>query len=371
MLIDKRIEKLAFNLVNYSCSVQSGEKVLIDAKDCDYQLVNAIIREVTRVGGIPFVRYSHARITREIMMNITEEGARAMADQELYQMRQMDCYIGIRGGNNSYETGDVPTEKEQIYTKYYAKPVCDLRVNETKWVILRYPTEGMSQLAGMSTEAYEDYYFDVCNLDYRIMSKAMDGLVDLMNRTDRVRIVSPGTDLSFSIKDIPAIKCCGQCNIPDGEVYTAPVRDSVNGTITYNVPSIENGTRFENVTLVFKDGKIIKATANYTDKANAIFDTDEGARYVGEFAIGVNPYITRAIGDILFDEKMGGSIHFTPGECYEDAYNGNQSAVHWDLVLSQTPEHGGGEIWFDDVLIRRDGMFVLPELYPLNPENLK
>lgn len=202
------------------------------------------------------------------------------------------------------------------------------------------------------------------------MSDAMNPLVDLMNKTDKVHILAKDTDLTFSIKGIPAVKCDGACNIPDGEVYTAPVKDSVNGVISYNVPSIENGFRFENVRLEFKDGKIIKATANNSDKANALFDTDEGARYVGEFALGVNPYVTKAIGDILFDEKISGSFHFTPGCCYDDAPNGNKSAVHWDLVLCQTPEFGGGEIWFDDVLVRKDGRFVLPELFGLNPENL-
>ena len=287
-------------------------------------------------------------------------------------MDKMDCYIGIRGGDNSYELSDVPEDIMQEYDKRYGIPVhSDRRVAHTRWVILRYPTPSMSQLASMSTEAFEDYFFDVCCLDYQKMSNAMNPLVDLMNRTDKVRIVAKDTDLTFSIKGIPAIKCDGACNIPDGEVYTAPVKNSVNGVISYNTPSIENGFRFENVRLEFKDGKIVKATANNSEKANAIFDTDEGARYVGEFAIGVNPYVTKAIGDILFDEKISGSIHFTPGCSYDDAPNGNKSAVHWDLVLCQTPEFGGGEIWFDDVLIRKDGRFVIPELFVLNPENLK
>ena len=214
------------------------------------------------------------------------------------------------------------------------------------------------------------FYFNVCNLDYGKMDKAMDPLKALMERTDKVRIVAKDTDLTFSIKGIPAVKCAGNMNIPDGEIYTAPVRDSINGRITYNIPSIENGYKYENVSLLFKNGKIIEATANNTEGVNAIFDTDEGARYVGEFAIGVNPYVTKGMGDILFDEKISGSIHFTPGNCYEDAPNGNKSAIHWDLVLVQTPEYGGGEIWFDDVLIRKDGRFVLPELECLNPENL-
>lgn len=222
----------------------------------------------------------------------------------------------------------------------------------------------------MSTEAFEDYYFNVCNLDYSKMDKALDSLKALMERTDKVRIVGKGTDLEFSIKGIPAVKCAGEMNIPDGEIYTAPVNNSVNGVISYNTPSLRDGFTFENVVLKFKDGRIVEATSNDTERINKIFDIDEGARYVGEFAIGVNPYITVPMKDTLFDEKIAGSFHFTPGSCYDDADNGNQSALHWDLVCIQTPEYGGGEMYFDGVLIRKDGRFVLPELECLNPENL-
>jgi aminopeptidase len=246
-----------------------------------------------------------------------------------------------------------------------------IRVPKTRWVVLRYPNSAMAQLASTSLEAFEDFYFDVCNLDYSKMAKAMENLVNLMNATDKVRITAPGTDLTFSIKGIPAIPCAGEMNIPDGEVYSAPIKDSVNGVISYNAESNYRNFTFSNVRLEFKDGKIINATANNTEKINEIFDTDEGARYVGEFAIGVNPYITRPMNDILFDEKIAGSFHFTPGRAYEDMNNGNVSSIHWDLVCIQTPEYGGGEIYFDDVLIRKDGRFVLPELECLNPENLK
>ena len=229
----------------------------------------------------------------------------------------------------------------------------------------------MAQLAGSSLEKFEDFYFDVCTMDYKKMSKAMDPLVDLMNRTDKVRIEGPGTDLTFSIKGIGAVKCDGRMNIPDGEVYTAPVRESMNGVISYNTPSEEQGFTYENIVFEVKDGKIVKATSNDDKKINDLLDVDEGARYFGEFALGVNPYILDPMKDTLFDEKICGSFHLTPGMCYEDAPNGNTSANHWDLVMIQRPEYGGGRIWFDDVLIREDGIFVLPELEGLNPENLK
>lgn len=371
-MLDSRMTKLADNLVNYSCTVKKGDKVLIEVTDVDYALVNEIIKKVYERGGLPFVDITDQRIKRQQLLGLDEETCAAMAKYAKYRMEDMNAYIGIRGGENCFELSDVPDDKMQLYNKEYAKPVHhEIRVAKTKWVILRYPNPAMAQLSGDSTEKFEDFYFNVCNLDYGKMDRAMDPLKELMEKTDKVRIVAPNTDLTFSIKGINAIKCAGKCNIPDGEIYTAPVKDSVNGTITYNTPSISNGTKFENVSLKFKNGKIVKATGNNESKLNAIFDTDEGARYVGEFAIGVNPYVEKPMCDILFDEKISGSIHFTPGSCYEDANNGNESSVHWDLVLIQTPEYGGGEVYFDDKLIRKDGRFVLDSLKGLNPENLK
>ncbi|MGX1263387.1 aminopeptidase [Rossellomorea marisflavi] len=369
---DPRIQKLAKNLINYSVQLQPGEKVLIENFGLQRELVTALVKEAYEAGGYPFVTLKDAAVDRSLLMGAQEEQYEMMADFEARKMEQMDAYIGLRSGDNINEQSDVPDDKMRIHGNTIGKKVHrEIRVPKKKWVVLRYPTSSMAQLAKMSTEAFEDFYFDVCNLDYSKMDAAMDSLADLMNRTDRVRLTGEGTDLSFSIKDIPAVKCAGRLNIPDGEVYSAPVKDSVNGVISYNTPSPYNGFTFENVKLTFKDGKIVEAEANDSDRINKIFDTDEGARYVGEFAIGVNPFIQHPMQDILFDEKIDGSFHFTPGECYEDAYNGNHSNIHWDMVMIQRPEYGGGEIYFDDVLIRKDGRFVIPELEGLNPENLK
>ena len=369
---DLRIEQLAKGLINYSCQLKKGEKVLIEAKGIDYMLVNALVKEAYSVGAMPFVEIYDNRVTRELLLGQTEEQAKLRAKYDSARMAEMDAYIGVRGGENCNELSDVPEDKMNAESLYYTHPVHhEIRVKKTKWVVLRYPNQGMASQAGMSTDAFEDFYFEVCNLDYSKMDKAMDALKVRLDKADKVRILGVGTDLSFSIKGIGSKKCSGRCNIPDGEIYTAPVKDSVNGVITYNTPSVENGFKFENVCLTFKDGKIIKATGNDNVKLNAIFDTDEGARYVGEFAFGVNPYITNPMGDILFDEKISGSIHFTPGCCYDECYNGNVSAIHWDLVLIQTKEYGGGEIYLDDELIRRDGLFVPEDLKCLNPENLK
>ena len=369
--MENRNKKFADMIVNYSCRVQKGERVLIEEIGTDAKpLIKELIRAVYAAGGYPYLGLSDASLNREIMMKCSEEQLAFRREYEMYQMKGMDAYIAVRASENTSELSDVPSEKLNLYSKML-RPVIDERVDHTKWVIMRYPNNSMAQLSGMSLEAFEDFYYDVCTLDYAKMSEAMDPLVDLMNRTDKVRIVSPGTDLTFSIKDIPAIKCAGECNIPDGEVYTAPVKDSVNGVISYNTISLEQGFTYDNIVFHIKDGKIVEAHSNDDERINALLDTDEGARYFGEFAIGVNPYVLHPMKDTLFDEKICGSIHFTPGASYEDAPNGNKSAVHWDLVLIQREDYGGGEIWFDDVLIRKDGIFVLPELKGLNPENLK
>lgn len=369
--MDDRIKLLAKNLVGYSCNVQPGERVLVSYEgESAKPLIRQIIKEIYVAGGKPFTEVRDSQINREIMLGADADQLDFMNEYSLSQMQGMAAYIAVRAGDNSAELSDVPPEQINLYNSKL-RPVLDHRVNHTKWVVLRYPNAAMAQLAGTSREAFEDFYFDVCNLDYKKMSDAMDRLVERMDKTDRVRIVGPGTDLSFSIKGIPAIKCAGERNIPDGEVYTAPVRESMNGRISYNTPSEEQGFTYENIVFDVKGGRIESAAANNTDRINALLDTDAGARYFGEFAIGVNPYILNPMKDTLFDEKIAGSIHLTPGTAYEDAFNGNKSAIHWDLVLIQREEYGGGEIWFDDQLIRKNGIFVDEGLTCLNPEHLK
>lgn len=367
---DLRYEKLADNLINYSVKLKKGEKILIEFTGNENALVKELIKKAYEAGGLPFVKHSDSQSDYLVMEHIEKEQLEILNENQLELMKKMDCYLSIRASENIFESSIIPPEKMKLYMKIM-KPAFDERVNRTRWCVLRYPNDSMAQLAGKPTEVFEDFYFDVCNLDYSKMSTAMNSLVELMNVTDKVRLVGPGTDLSFSIKDIPAIKCDGEMNIPDGEVFTAPVKNSVNGTIAFNAPAMSEGEALENIKFEFKDGKIIEASSSNTEKTNKKLDTDEGARYIGEFAIGVNPYIVYPMKDTLFDEKIAGSIHFTPGQCYEEAPNGNDSAIHWDLVLIQTPEYGGGEIYFDDKLIRKDGLFIIDELKCLNPESLK
>jgi aminopeptidase len=369
-MTDPRYSKLARLLVNYSTALKKGDRILLDMIDVPDEFTVELIRAVRAAGATPFVETRHTRVGRELLLGTNEKHAADVRDLELFRMKKMAAYIAVRGSANATENADVPGGLMQMYSKII-RPVLDYRVNKTRWCVLRWPTPSMAQAAGMSTEAFENLYFDVCTMDYAKMAKAMLPLEKLMKKTDEVHIKGPGTDLAFSIKGIGAKKCEGTRNIPDGEVFSCPTRTSANGFIQFNTPTLYSGTKFENVRLELKDGKVINATANNTKRLNEILDTDAGARFIGEFAIGFNPHILNPLCDILFDEKIAGSLHFTPGNAYEDCGNGNQSAVHWDMVLIQRPEWGGGEIWFDGKLIRKDGLFVPKELKPLNPANLK
>jgi len=370
--MDPRIRTLARNLIRYSINLQAGEKILIDVYGLEVPVVRALIEEVYAAGAIPFVSLKNTQVNRALLLGATEEQWATMARFEADRMKEMQAYIGLRSGDNASELSDVPSERMKIYQERWWHPVhSEIRVTKTRWVVLRWPSHAMAQLAGTSTEAFEEFFFSVCNLDYSRMDRNMDPLKARMERADQVRIVGPGTDLTFSIRGMKAVKCSGRRNIPDGECYTAPLRDSVNGVLSYNAPSVYQGFTFENIRFEFRDGKIVGATANNSERLNAILDTDEGARYIGEFSFGFNPHIFKPMKDTLFDEKIAGSFHFTPGQAYEQADNGNRSAIHWDLVCIQRPEYGGGEIYLDGELIRQDGLFVPEELQGLNPENLK
>jgi aminopeptidase len=370
--MDQRLQKLADVLVAHSTELQPGERVLIEAFDIPQDAVLALVERVEQAGAIPFVETKNTRILRALYKNASPDMMERWASWELQRMQQMDAYIGMRGSLNALEMSDVPADRMALYQQHLWKGVHDYRVNHTRWVVLRYPSPAFAQAAGMSTEAFEDFYFNVCTLDYARMHAAQQPLKKRMLETDRVRLTGKNTDLTFSIKGIGVVTCSGERNIPDGEIYSCPVLESVNGVIEYNTPTLYQGVRFEGIRLEFRDGKIVDATCSTdTKRLNEILDSDPGARYVGEFAIGFNPYVTRPMLDILFDEKIAGSFHFTPGQAYAEAGNGNKSSVHWDMVFIQTPEYGGGEIYFDDTLIRKDGVFVPEDLHGLNPEHLK
>ena len=369
-MTDPRYTKLAKLLVNYSTALKKGDQVLLDLIDVPDEFGVELMRAARAAGANPVVEVRHTRLNRELLRGSNEKHAALVRDLELFRMKKMQAYIAVRGAANANENADVPSDRMALYARL-TRPVLDYRISKTRWCVLRWPSPSMAQAAGLSTEGFENLYFDVCTLDYQKMARAMVPLHRRMQRADRVRIKSRGTDLAFSIKGIGAQMCKGDRNIPDGEVFSCPVKTSINGHIQFNAPTLYSGTKFENVCLEFRDGKITKATSNNTRRLNEILDTDPGARYTGEFSLGFNPLILNPMCDILFDEKIAGSLHLTPGQAYKECDNGNRSAVHWDMVLIQRPEWGGGEIWFDGELIRKDGQFVPKDLKGLNPAKLK
>jgi aminopeptidase len=366
---DSRLNQLARVLVRHSTKLQKGEFVLIELFDVPDEMGIALVRASREAGAVPFLQIHRARISRELALEAEEAQLSTTCAIELARMKKMQAYIAARGSHNITELSDVSEEKMRLVAGKL-RPVMDWRINKTKWVVLRWPTSAMAQQAQMSTEAFEDYFFKVCTLDYARMTPGMKALKTLMDKTDRVQIKGPGTDLLFSIKGIGSVMCGGDRNIPDGEVFTCPLKESVEGHISFNAPTIYQGTAFDNIRLDFQNGRVVQATANNTKKLNEILDSDEGARYIGEFSLAFNPHILHPMRDILFDEKIAGSFHFTPGQAYEVAGNGNKSRIHWDMVSIQRKDYGGGEVWFDGKLIRKDGTFVIPALKKLNPEYL-
>ncbi|MDX2175759.1 MAG: aminopeptidase [Candidatus Sumerlaeia bacterium] len=370
---DPRDLELAKVLLDHSTRPKKGEVVMIHGVGLDtLGLLSVLARETAKRGAIPFVKLDDPSLLRDVIENASEAVFKGMGEFELEAMKRTKCYIGIRGTSNAFEMAGVNRDKMRLYNEHYSKPVMlEQRVKHTRWVVLRYPNNAMAQLAQRSRETFAEFYYRVCCTDYAKMEKAVKPLKALMEKTNRVEIKGPGTDLRMSIKGIKSIPCCGTHNIPDGECFTAPVRDSVEGVVTFNAPTIYEGNPFDGIKLTFKAGKVVSAecpSADQTRKLNDILDQDPGARYVGEFAIAFHPHIHYAMRDILFDEKICGSFHMALGQCYEETENGNRSVVHWDMVNIQRPDFGGGEMYFDGKLVRKDGAFVAKGLEGLNPE---
>ncbi len=371
MMNSKKIEMLTKKILEYSLEVKEKENLLVEIfGEEGMPLAIELIKQAEKKNINVFFNIINYTMLKELLKNCNGTQIKLYAKHDYERMKDMDAYVAISCKKTESEFEGILLEKMEMYNKEYMTKVhLNERVNK-KWCTLRYPNEFFAQKNNMSLEKAEKYYFDVCLLDYKKLSFAMDNLVDLLNKSDKIRIIGENTDISFSIKGIKAQKYIGNFNLPDGEVATAPVKDSVNGYITYNTETIYGGQKFKNIKFEFENGKIINAIADKTKELNKILDIDDGARYIGEFAFGLNPYIKYVSQDVLYDEKVYGSFHLTPGNSLKESDNGNKSAIHWDIVCIQTKEFGGGEIWVDNKLIRKNGEFVIEDLKCLNMDNL-
>ena len=369
-----RLKSFAKTIVEHCCAVQPGERVLVEVTGCEDALAAEVIRAVYDAGGVPFYSQIWDSLQAAWLERAGGEDIRKRAEWDEARMREMDVYIGLRSNANSFDLSAVPADKTSLYRREYETPVhFRTRIPKTRWLVTRIPNASMAQNAGMPTREFEEFYYSCCGIDYDRFRARMQPLAEAMRSAHNVRIKGEGVDLRFEMCGAGVSVCSGTRNIPAGEVFSAPALESVEGYIRYNIPVRFNGMEFKGVRLGFERGRIVDIRCESGDAAalEAIFDTDEGARYIGEFAMGTNPFVDRVVGDILFDEKAAGSFHFTPGNSYEGCGNGNKSGIHWDMVYRMQSEYGGAEIWFDDTLIECDGLFVPDELQPLNPENLR
>ncbi len=365
--MENKITKLANILVNHSLKVEENEKVLITTETTHpLPLLKELIEKIYKNKGIPDIKIIDKYLDSQIYNHLNIPTIKNIVNKKEFEINNYDSFINIRYNINDYQEIN---HNQKMYNQLglASLEVDKIRINQRKWVLLNYPSPLDAHKAKMPTDQFKNYAEEVMTVDYQKMYNDLIPLKQLMEKTDKVKIIGKDTNLTFSIKNMPAVICAGEYNIPDGEIFTAPIKNSVNGYITYNTDSPYQGRIYQNIKLTFKDGKIINATCNNdTESLNQILNTDEGARYIGEFSLGVNPKITTPIGNILYDEKIFGSIHFTPGRCYESANNNNISSIHWDLVMIGTKDYGGSEIYFDDELIRKDGLFVKEELKNLN-----
>lgn len=373
-MLDTRLDQLAELLLTHSLRLTSGELFEINAGAAAKPLIKALMKRAHRLGAVPYVRLEDDELQRLFFGFIDAnhpENTQAVFEKQIEwekaRWAHLAAHVDIGVDENDAELSAADPRAVSLY-RAAMRPIRDIRIDERRWVYLHWPTMADAQKANMCYDDLYEFFLRSALVDYARMRQSMQPLIDLMLRTDAVHIKGPGTDLQFSIRDMPVVPCFGERNIPDGEVYTAPVKESANGVIQYNTALHMLGRQYHDPRLVFENGRIVQAScANDTQGLNRLLDTDEGARYLGEFALGVNNEITSPMGNTLYDEKIGGSFHLTPGCAYASAFNGNKSSLHMDIVCLQSAPYGG-EIYFDNTLIRRDGLFLPPELCGLNPE---
>lgn len=360
----KEDHQLAQKLLDHSTELEAGQNIMLQLIGLNgIGLLRALVEEVRKRGANPFIKIEDPEINRVLLENgdVDFWKNQAEADQ-LPLMKQMDAFVGIRAAENIYENSGVPKNANSAYSKHFLTPVhFEQRVEHTNWVVLRYPSPAFAMNAKMPTEKFRTFYYNACIFDYEKMQHAMKPLEELLRETNMIRMKGEGTDIEFSVKGQNWIPCFGKRNIPDGELFSSPILDSVNGHITY-APSVYQGNPFEFVKLEVEDGVVVDFDSSNNSALEEILDTDEGARRFGEFSFGLNPVIEKPMYDILFDEKIYGSNHLTLGKDYAIAPNGNSSSIHWDLVCI------GPDVYCDGELIREGRTFVKDELKGLNPE---
>ncbi len=357
--MDIRIEKIAKILVDYSTEVKENDRVLIRTSPLAKDLALEVYKQCLLKGAYPWIRCELPGQTYIFYKYANEKQLKWFPEHEYEEIKRTDVYILIAGEHNTRELTNIDSSRISLRMKVL-KPILDYRVEKTRWVIFDYPTEALAQEAEMSLEEFKDFVFNACLLDWREMSKRLNIIKDKMKKVDKVRIVGEKTDLEFSIKGRNIIVADGKHNMPDGEVFTSVIEDSVNGRIFFDMPAVKMGQIVENIYLEFKNGVVVRYNAEKNKHfLEKMINTDIGSKRIGEFGIGLNYNIKRAVKNILFDEKIGGTIHLALGRGYKETGSKNDSAIHWDLIKDMRKK--GSKIYFDDEIVFEDGKWLLFE----------
>ncbi|AZR72292.1 hypothetical protein BBF96_02105 [Anoxybacter fermentans] len=356
---DPRIEKLADILVNYSVEVKEGERVLISGSILARPLIEEIVKKVAQAGAEPVTRITLETAGYLFMKYGSEEIIGRTNEVFLDMIKKCDALISINAPENTKYMSTIDPKRLSLHQKALM-PISEYVMGgNVRWVGCNFPVPALAQEAEMSLEEYENFVYSATNIDWVENSKYQDKIKAIFDAGKEVRIVGPGTDLTFSIEGREGIKCDGRNNMPDGEIFYAPIENSANGYITYDFPAMRMGKEVSGIRLEFKDGKVVKASATKNeDFLLSSLDTDEGARYIGEFGIGVNYGIQRFTKDILFDEKIGGTIHLALGRAYPESGGKNVSAIHWDMIKDLRKD---GKIILDGKVVAENGKFLIED----------
>ncbi len=365
--MDPRVERLASLMVNYSNAIKAGELVSINGPLSAEPLLEALYRKCLEAGALPVCDIEAPWLQEALLRHGSKKQLGFIPEWRLTQAEKIDCLFRVIAETNTrYLSGIDPSRQQQRMKG--VKPLRDIlhhRMSDgsLRWCLTLFPTEAYAQDAEMSLTEFEDFVYRACHVDlqdpvaaWKKVQRNQEKMVQFLNGTKKIRIVAKDTDLSFSVQGRTWINCCGTENMPDGEVFTGPVENSAEGTILYSFPACHNGREIENVHLTFKKGKVIQAHASKNeDYLNKMLDLDEGARYLGEFAFATNRGIQRFTRNILFDEKIGGTVHLALGASYPESGGVNKSVLHWDMICDLRK---AGKVYVDGKLFLKDGEFT-------------
>lgn len=355
-MVDPRIKKLAGILVNYSIKMKKGDVIEVSCGPAAAPLALEVYKLILENEALPMLNVGLPGAAYQYYKLATDDMLKTFPKIRMYEAEHTAGSISIGTDYNTKEFTNIDSKKIALRRKVI-KPIQDKEMEKDNWVICEYPTDALAQDAEMSLEEFEDFVYSATNVDYEKMDKDQDHLKKLFDKGKTVRIVAKDTDLTFSIDGRDAIKCAGNRNIPDGEIFMAPVDDSANGHIAYSFPAIRGGKEVDGIRLEFKDGEVVRASATKNeDFLLEMIKTDEGAKRLGEFGIGLNFGIKKFIKQILFDEKIGGTVHLALGMAYKEGGGKNDSAIHWDMICDL---RNGGELYLDGKLVQKNGKFLV------------